>query len=127
MRCSEILNVHLLPRAGRKRELKINLEEIWSSGALLWTDVRIRNFTFLQFMAGGYEFRGQVIARTLHRGLGYFVEMRFQPGYTWTEQKYLPKHRFNPLMQLANRIFETTLCAPKGLTVRPGRLVPPTS
>ena len=113
MLCSEILNLHLQFRTGRERELKVNLEEIWSSGAILWTDVRIRELTYLWFVGGGCEFRGQVIARTLLRGLGYFVEVRFNPGCKWSEQRYRPKHLFNPLVLLANRIFETTLCAPK--------------
>ena len=108
MLCSEILNLHLQSRAGRERELKVNLEEIWSSGALFQTDVRIPLFTPLRFVGGGFEFRGQAIARTLLKGLGYFVEMRFDPSCTWSEQKYRPKHLFNPLVLLANRIFGAT-------------------
>jgi hypothetical protein len=113
MFCSEILNLHLQSKAGRVRTLKVNLEEIWSSGALFLTNVRIRPFTLFRFVGGGYEFRGQVIARKLMRGLGYFVEMRFDPKSSWSEQKYRPQHFFNPLVLLANRIFETTSCAPK--------------
>jgi hypothetical protein len=110
MLCSEILSLRLQSRAGRGRgrELKGNLEEIWSSGALFLTDVPIRPFTSLRFAGGGCEFRGQVIARRLLRGLGYFIEMRFHRGYTWSEEKYRPKHLFNPLVLLANRIFEGT-------------------
>jgi hypothetical protein len=115
MLCSEILKVHLQSRFGRERELKVNLEEIWSSGALLRTDARIREFTCLWFVGGGCEFRGNVIARTLHRGLGYFVEMRFDPGCTWSGQKYCPKHLFNPLVLLANRIFEGTFYPPRAV------------
>jgi len=113
MFCSEILSVQLQSKAGRVRTLKVNLEEIWSSGALFLTDVRIRPLTPFRFVGGGHEFHGQVIARKLLRGLGYFVEMRFDPKFTWSEQKYRPQHFFNPLVLLANRIFETTLKAPK--------------
>jgi hypothetical protein len=112
--CSEILSLHLQSRAGCEREVKVNLEEIWSAGALFLTDEPIRPFTSLWFAGGGSEFRGQVIARTLLRGLGYFIEMRFQPGCAWSEQQYRPKHLFNPLVLLANRIFEATLHAPSG-------------
>jgi hypothetical protein len=110
--CSEILNLRLQSGAGRERELKVNLEEIWSSGALFLTDVPIRSFTPLRFAGGSYEFRGKVIARTLLGGLGYFIEIRFHPGCTWSEQKYRPKHLFNPLVLLANRIFEATPLPP---------------
>ena len=53
MFCSEILNLHLQSKAGRVRTLKVNLEEIWSSGALFLTDVRIRPFTPFRFVGGG--------------------------------------------------------------------------
>jgi hypothetical protein len=109
--CSEMVSLHLQSRNGRERELKVNLEEIWSSGALFRTDLPIRPFTSLWFAGGGCEFRGQVIARTSVTGLGHFVEMRFHPSCVWSEQEYCPKHLFNPLVLLANRIFEATLHA----------------
>lgn len=112
MLCSEILNLHVHSKEGRERELKVNLEEIWSSGARFLSDAPIRPLTSLRFAVGGCEFRGRVIARTLLTGLGYFIEMQFHPGYAWSEQKYRPKHLFNPLVLLANRIFEATLRAP---------------
>jgi hypothetical protein len=111
MLCSEIVSLHLRAGASRDRELKANLEEIWPSGAVFWTDARIRDCTSLWFLGGGFEFRGQVSAQRLLRGLGYLVEIRFHPGCRWSEQKYRPKHLFNPLVLLANRVFETTLCA----------------
>ena len=120
MFCSEILNLHLQSKAGNVRTVKVNLEEIWASGGLFQTDIRIRPFTPFRFVGGGYEFRGQVVAQKLLRGLGYFVEMRFDPQFTWSEQKYRPQHLFNPLVLLANRIFETTLCAPKSQPYRHG-------
>lgn len=119
MLCSEIISLHLQAGAGRDRELKANLEEIWAAGAILWTDVRIRQSTSLWFRGGGLEFRGQVIAQTVLNGLGYFVEMRFDRGYSWSEQKYRPKHLFNPLVLLANRLFETTLCGTRSPFDRP--------
>ena len=112
MLCSEILNLNLQPRVGRERKLKANLEEIWSSGALLCTDARIHKLTSLWFVGGGCKFRGEVISETLSRGLGYFVEMRFHPDCRWSERKYRPQHLFNPLVLLANKIFEATLCTP---------------
>ena len=120
MLCSEILNLHLEPRHGRERKLKANLEEIWSSGALLLTESRIHQFTSLWFVGGGRKFHGEVIAGTLFMGLGYFVEIRFRPDSTWSERNYRPQHLFNPLVLLANRIFEATLQPSKSSFV-PGR------
>ncbi|MEO8050717.1 MAG: hypothetical protein ABI833_09905 [Acidobacteriota bacterium] len=121
MLCSEIVSLHLEAQKGRARELKGNLEEIWASGAVLWTEERIRNYTSLSFLGGGCQFRGQVVAQTLRKGIGYITEMRFHPSCRWSEQRYRPQHLFNPLVLLANRIFETTLCAAKGRSdqVRP--------
>ena len=111
--CSEILDLHWRSKAGRERELKVNLEEIWRSGALFQTDARISPSASLWFSGGGCEFRGQAVSRTFLKGLGYFIEMRFQPGCTGSQRKYRPKHcfnpqGFNPLVLLANRIFEAT-------------------
>jgi|GEM_PF-3170185 len=116
MLCSEILNLHLQPRHGRERrerKLKANLEEIWSSGALLLTDSRIHQFTSLWFVGGGRKFHGEVIAGKLFEGLGYFIEIRFRPECAWSVRNYRPQHLFNPLVLLANRIFEATLQSPK--------------
>ena len=114
--CSEILSLHVQSKAGRKRDLKVNLEEIWPAGALFLADARIPLFTPLGFAGGGFEFQGQAIARTFVRGLGYFIEMRFYPSHTWSEQKYRPKHLFNPLVALANGIFGATPHPPIGLS-----------
>jgi hypothetical protein len=122
MLCSEILNLHLEPLHGRERKLKANLEEIWSSGALLLTDSCIHRFTPLWFTGGGRKFHGEVIAETLLNGLGYFVEIRFRPDCRWSERKYRPQHLFNPLVLLANRIFEATL-QPSKTSFFPGRPV----
>lgn len=113
MLCSEIVSLHLPQDSGGEREVKANLEEIWSSGAILWTDVSIRQCSSLWFPAGGFEFRGKVSTRRLLRGLGCMIEIQFHPGCRWSQQKYRPKHLFNPLVLLANRVFETTLYSPR--------------
>lgn len=115
MLCSEILDLHLQRRRGRERALKANLEEIWPSGALLMTDSRVHPFTSLWFVGGGSKFQGEVIAETLAKGLGYFVEIRFHPDCRWSERRYRPQHLFNPLVLLANKIFEATLHSPRNL------------
>src|SRR5690242_20245717 len=103
--CSEIVTLHLQSTGGRDRELKVNLEEIWSSGARFLTDFSIHPVTTLWFAGGGCVFWGHVIARTARRGLGFFTEMQFHPNCVWTEQKYRPEHLFNPMVLLADRIF----------------------
>ena len=106
--CSEILTLRLQSREGRECRLKVNLEEIWSSGALFQTDVPLGPFTSVWFAAGGCEFRGRVIAQEFFIGLGYFIEMRFHPSCLWSDHKYRPKHLFNPEVLVPNRISEGT-------------------
>lgn len=106
--CSEILNLHLHFKAGRERELKANLEEIWSAGALFLSDVRVPCCASLWFEAGGHRFRGKIASRKFFKGLGYFLEVHFARDSRWSEQKFRPKHFFNPLLMLADRIFEAT-------------------
>ncbi len=120
--CSEIVRVHLQSGSRRGRELKVNLEEIWPTGALFLTSTRIPSLTRLRFRCWDYEYHGEVIARKFSKSLGYFVEMRFDSGCRWTEQQYRPRHFFNPLVLLANRIFEATLRDPgdtQGSLTRP--------
>ncbi len=111
--CSEILSLRLQSREGREYRLNVNLEEIWSSGALFQTEVPIRPLTSVSFAVGGCEFRGQVIAHELFIGLGYFIEMRLHPSCLWSEHKYRPKHLFNPEVLLPNRILEGTPHSPR--------------
>src|ERR1700722_10423981 len=100
MLCSEILNLHLKPKAGREREIEANLEEIWSTGALLLMDVRVPLTSAMWFTAGDRKFRGKVTARRFLKGLGYYVEVRFASNSYWSEQKYRPQHLLNPLVLL---------------------------
>jgi hypothetical protein len=113
--CSEILSLHLESRSGRPRRLNVNLEEIWPSGALFQTEVPIPPQERLWFACGGREFRGTAIARTFSKGLGYFVEISFDRDCQWSARQYRPKHFLNPLVLLANHVFEATLCKPSGM------------
>jgi hypothetical protein len=108
MLCSDLLKLRLQYKAGRKRDFEANLEEIWHSGAIFLTDVRVPVCASMSFTAGGKEFRAIVIARRFRKGLGYFVEVQFATNSHWSEQIYRPKHLFNPLMTLANKIFAAT-------------------
>jgi hypothetical protein len=93
---------------GRDRELNANLEEIWSSGALLLMDVRVPLSSRIWFRAADRKFRGQVASRRFVKGLGYYVEVRFASNSYWSEQEYRPQHLLNPLVLLANKIFAAT-------------------
>jgi hypothetical protein len=112
--CSELLSVKVENKKGRKQSLRANLEEIWPSGALVQTDKPIAPATRLWFMRGGYKFYGEVVARQFLHQLGYMIEIRFDPACRWSELRYRPKHLLNPLILLANRIFQATLTPPVG-------------
>lgn len=113
--CSEIVSLRLETRSRRPRTLTVNLEEIWPSGALFQTEGPIAPQTQLRFTCGSCQFRGKVISQTLAKGLGYFVEIRFHPGCRWSARQYRPRHLLNPLVLLANRLFEAALRKPGSL------------
>src|ERR1700722_18564248 len=104
MLCSDLLKLRLQSKAGRKRDVEANLEEIWSSGAVFLTDARVPVCSSMSFTAGEKEFRAVVTSRRFRKGLGYYVEVQFATNSHWSEQLYRPKHLFNPLMTLANKI-----------------------
>ena len=62
--CSRMLILQLESRSGRARKLNVNLKEIWRSGALFQTDVRIRPLTRLRLACSGCEFDGRAVSRT---------------------------------------------------------------
>ncbi len=105
MLCSEIVDLHWKQRAGRERELKANLEEIWASGARFLMDVRVPLRTTMWFKAGNREFRAKVSSRKFVKGLGYLVEAAFASKSQWSEAAFRPKHLLNPLVLLGNKIF----------------------
>lgn len=113
--CSEILSMRLEFASGRRQQLNVNLEELWPAGALFQTEARIPLRTRLKFARGGRTFRGKVTAQTFSRGLGYFVEIRFDRNCQWSTRQYRPKHLLNPLVLLASRFFEATLRRPSGV------------
>jgi hypothetical protein len=119
--CSDLVNLHFQSESGRKRTLTVNLEEIWPTGALFLTNARISCATRLWIAIGNRRYSGKVSACTLSRPLGYFIEIRFDRRCQWSEHEYRPQHHFNPLVLLANRIFEATLCAPAGRSATPPR------
>ena len=106
--CSQMVTLQVQPKSGRLRKLAANLEEIWPSGACLQTDGRIPRLSRVRFACGGFEGRGKIVTRTFLKGLGYFVEVRFDRRCRWSEAHYRPEHLLNPLILLANRVFETT-------------------
>jgi hypothetical protein len=111
--CSDMLNLCVASESGRPRKLNVILEEIWPTGALFQTGMRIPPLSRLWFSCAGYRFHGRVVARKSYKHLGYFVEMRFDPGCRWSVRHYRPKYFFNPLLLLADRIFAATLRRPE--------------
>jgi hypothetical protein len=92
--------------------MEVNLEEIWETGALFRSETRVCRFSRLSFKGGEHEFRGTVMSQNYARGLGYLIEIKFDASCRWSALKFRPKHFLNPMILLANRIFEATLGAP---------------
>lgn len=96
MLCSELLCLHVESAPGVRQKIRANLEEIWTSGAILQTDSPIPPLSRVWFSRHGNRFLGRAGSISFLPGLGHFIEMQFEAGSRWFEQSYRPKHMLNP-------------------------------
>lgn len=93
--CSELVTARWVSEFGSEREVVVNLEEIWSSGATLQSPGPIRSKTPLDIRTPKLELSGVVrICRADFTG--YFVEMEFDEDVRWSRELYEPEHLFDP-------------------------------
>lgn len=94
--CSELMNVRVLSGDSVEREVTGILEEISASGACLQLDENPGINARLQFASldamGSPEMEGIVMSCEYEPGIGYYVELRFSPGFLWHPATYRPKH-----------------------------------
>jgi hypothetical protein len=84
--CSDL--VALKTAAG---ESTVNLEEIWTAGALLDTEEPVEEGVAAVMHGGGNGFSGRVVRVRRHE-FGWHVEMEFSPLTPWSPERFLPRH-----------------------------------
>ena len=87
------------------RETGAVLEEISTSSACLQLEEPVPLETAIRFLftesAEGKELAGTVVKCVHQPALGFFAEVRFAKGCTWSPKRYRPLHLFDPVALLA--------------------------
>ena len=103
--CSDLLTVRLDEPGAREREIPGILEEIAAHSASLQFEEPIAVGTGVRFLSTESSEGGNltgVVVECLHQPrLGYFAEVRFSAGCTWSPKNYRPLHLFDPAELLA--------------------------
>jgi hypothetical protein len=99
--CAEFVEVEWRLQDGRKLRAMTSLEDISQSGACLQLEFAIP----LQTPVCLHYAQGQLagtIRHCVHREIGYFLGVEFEPGQEWNERSFKPQHLFDPrqLIQL---------------------------
>jgi hypothetical protein len=95
MLCADLIDVHWTDESGRQRHLLANLEDISHSGACLQLDTPIPEETLLRLNHPKLEVVGRV-RYCVFRETGYFLGIRFEPGFEWSRRRFRPKHLLDP-------------------------------
>lgn len=90
--CSELVRVDYEAGPGNIQKLVGNLEEISPASAVLLLDTNVRQGHALSFPAQKRQLRGVVESWVYEPPLGYFVSVRFEGEYKWSEEHFQPEH-----------------------------------
>ncbi len=107
--CSKLVSVQVPATGGEERVIDGNLEEISPSGAYLNVEEPIQKELSVRFtcsdIQGRHEFGGVVTGSSEDPDAGYYIEIRFHPGTTWSPAAFQPNHmiRASAVLGLAAR------------------------
>src|ERR1700722_8373926 len=76
-------------------ESVVNLEEIWTGGAVLESEEAVEEGAQVEIRCGPAFFSGRVIQVELHE-YGCRFEMEFSPLTRWSLEKFQPLHLLDP-------------------------------
>jgi hypothetical protein len=92
--CSQLVRLLISDSSGH-REQWANLEEIWSSGAVLECEEEVASGSSAKISCDEVTFAGRVAAVERHV-FGWTVEMAFSPLTPWTIERWRPEHALDP-------------------------------
>lgn len=94
--CSDLITVHLQTSGRGEEELVAILEDISAFGACLQLERSIPTDTAIRMVCScceaHCEFRGRIVDSRAEDGIGYFIEVNFEPGTVWSPERYRPDH-----------------------------------
>src|SRR5271165_4119137 len=95
MMCADLVDVQWKDKSGRTRRMVANLEDISLSGACLQMDSPIPVHTMVKISYPKGELIGHVI-HCFYRDIGYFLGIRFDPDFRWSQRNFKPQHMLDP-------------------------------
>ncbi len=95
MLCADLLTVWWADASGRIEKQQANLEDISFSGLCIQVDAPVPSETVLHIVHPKASLAGRV-CYCVYRDTGYFVGVKFEPGYKWNRRRFLPKHLLDP-------------------------------
>ena len=103
--CSDLITLRLDDTGPVPLEVAAILEEISPHSACLQLEVPVQAGTpirllFTDSVEGG-NLRGTVVQCLPEKNLGFFAEVVFHPGCTWSPLRYRPLHLFDPSNRVA--------------------------
>ena len=69
----------------------VNLEEIWTSGAILEAETAVTRGAQVELRCGPAVFRGRIVEVEPHE-FGYRFEVEFSPKTPWRAEEFRPDH-----------------------------------
>jgi len=86
---------HLVRLRADDREQWVNLEEIWSDGAVLECEEKVAENALVRISSEDQLFVGTVTG-VKQNEIGWTVEVALSPQTPWSIEKWLPEHALDP-------------------------------
>jgi hypothetical protein len=74
--------------------LAVNLEEIWTTGAVLESEEPVEEGANMEIRCGSALFAGRILQVERHE-FGWRLEVEFSPLTPWSLEKFQPEHLLN--------------------------------
>lgn len=94
---------HLVSLAWNGRRTSANMEKIWGTGAALNAEEAIQPGTALRLECPEFTLETKVV-QCIREDDGYFIDVEFKPGYTWTPDVFEPQHLTDPDILLVRKL-----------------------
>ena len=88
--CSELVFLE-----AAESRVVVNLEEIWTTGAVIECETPVAAGLRFRLRAGSHMFWGAAVRVEPHE-FGCRVEVEFSPMTPWKQEEYSPLHLFDP-------------------------------
>jgi hypothetical protein len=92
--CSQLVDLRLStmePGSRQTASRTVNLEEIWTNGAVLESDEPVEVGGKVEIRCGTAFFTGSIVSVERHE-FGWRLEMEFSPATPWNSEQFRPEH-----------------------------------